>query len=465
MTLSTRQVQQQRLLLAPQVTLSLQVLQMSTLELQAYLHQQAEQNPLLDVRESPSETPLPDSGAPSSGSTGLGDDWGTPNSRSAASESPDNDDEGDRTDPAALNHWLVGIGTLHESLKRQLGCIPLTESERKLAECLIERLDSNGYLEESLEALSRETGLPEKKLEEALSLVQQLDPPGVGARDLRECLLLQLQAMLEGKTIAYEIVERHFGLFMQSRPVALARATQASLEEVELACARIRRLNPKPGAAAAGAMPQAIIPDLIMRRNELYYDIELNDHHVPHICINRNYYRMLRDPSTTDEVRNFLQEKFKQAGWVVRAIDERNATLLAIGRCLISLQSEFIDRGPQALRPLTQAQVAASVGRHPSTVSRAIAGKTIDTPCGIFRLEELFATAVPQGADRTVSDASIKSEIARLVREENPEDPLSDDAIVRRLQERQLSIARRTVAKYRTSLHILPARLRRRRLD
>jgi RNA polymerase sigma-54 factor len=447
-----RQSQQQRLVLAPQVTLSLQVLQMTNLELQPFLQLQVESNPLLEITDD-AEPAVPQQ-----------EEWTLAWQRQSAKEPSDEDP--DRTDQAALERWVANAGSLLDSLKRQLGCQSLSAQQRHLGNLLIERIDEQGYLEGSLSDLAGEWSVPQVLLLDALKMVQRLDPPGVGARDLRECLLLQLEAAHEQDTLAWRILDRHFALFVQNRPVALAKACRAAIIEAEQACARLKRLNPKPGSCVSGALAQMVVPDMVVVRRDEHYDVELNDQFIPQMAINRSYYRMLRDPSTAADVREFLHDKFRQAGWVIRSIDERNATLLAIGRCLISLQRDFLDKGLAGLKPLTQAQVGDSIGRHPSTVSRAVAGKSIDTPSGIFRLDQLFASAVAQGqAGPAVSDASIKSEIMNLVRKEDSTHPLSDDQIVQRLRQRQLSVARRTVAKYRSALKILPARLRRKRLD
>lgn len=463
-----RQTQQQRLVLSPQVTLSLNVLQMTNLELQPFLQQQVESNPLLEIANDTgsdaSKSAAPEAASPGADPPIPQEEWAQAWQRQAAQESSDEDP--DRTDQAALQLWVANTGSLHESLKRQLGCQSLTARQRKLGNLLIERLNEHGYLEGSLDDLAAEWSVPQAHLLDALKIVQRLDPPGIGARDLQECLRLQLEASHEQDTLAWRILDRHFSLFVQNRPVALAKAAGAALSAIEQACVRLKRLNPKPGACLSGGPTHTVVPDLVVVCREAHYDVELNDQFIPQMTINRSYYRMLRDPSTPADVRTFLHDKFRQAGWVIRSIDERNATLLAIGRCLISLQREFLEKGSAGLKPLTQAQVGDSIGRHPSTVSRAIAGKTIDTPFGIFRLEQLFATAVAQGRPgATVSDASIKSEIAQLVEKEDPSRPLSDDQIVERLRQRQVSVARRTVAKYRLALKILPARLRRRRLD
>ena len=212
-----------------------------------------------------------------------------------------------------------------------------------------------------------------------------------------------------------------------------------------------------------GDVSPSLVPDLIVHRRERHFDVELNDQQMPQVKVSRAYYRMLKDANTPADAKEFLVEKFRRAGWLIKAIDERNATLLAIARCLISLQNGFLEQGPRALKPLTQSQVAGLVGRHASTVSRAISGKSIDTPYGIFRLEQLFASGIPQTSRAApVSDELIKSEIQRLIAQEDPRHPLSDAAMTHRLAQHSLTVARRTIAKSRAELKVLPAPLRRR---
>jgi RNA polymerase sigma-54 factor len=316
------------------------------------------------------------------------------------------------------------------------------------------------------------------ELEAVLKLIQRFDPPGIAARDLRECLLIQLeqrgarprQSNLASHQLdlAFVIVQDHYPLFIERRTGALAKTLRIPRQTVEEACALIRGLNPRPARGFFSEIAPTLVPDLVIRRRERHFDVELNDGEVPHLRVSRAYYRMLRDPNTPPDAKEFLLQRFRQAGWLIRAIDERNTTLLSVAKCLLSLQREFVEHGPQAIKPLTQAQVAKLIGRHPSTVSRAICGKTIDTPYGVLPLEELFASSVPQppgtegvSADG-VSDAKIKSQIARLVEREDPQRPMSDDALAKQMAQEGITVARRTVAKYRASLKLLPAHLRKR---
>jgi len=463
MAIQAKQTLQQRLMLAPNVTLALEILRMPTLELQAFLQQQLQDNPLLEIEAADPLEPGAEASRnleePRSG--GTEEEW-VQHWRTASERSrPDDDDPAERYGADARDQRGP---SLYEALTMQLGCQVLPEESRRLADELIHRLNESGYLEGSFEELASELHATAQELEAAVWLVQQLEPPGVGARDLRECLMLQLERRLATDTTAYAVLRDHFQLFVQQRVGALAKALNCSHEDAEQACQQLKQLNPKPGRAYAGELPATVTPDLLIHKREAYYDVELNDSGLPNVRMNRTYTRMLQNPDTPQDAKEFLQQRMRQASWVVKAIDERNATILAIGRCLISLQREFFQLGPQALKPLTQAQVAGLIGRHPSTVSRAIAGKTIDTPFGVFRLEQLFATGLSQTTENgTVSDEAIKAEIRQLVATEDPVHPVSDAALTKQLAQRQMTVARRTVAKYRTSLHILPAYLRRRR--
>ncbi len=468
MTLQPRQTYQQRLMLAPNVTLALEVLRMPTMELRAFLEHQLEDNPFLelederDVDTSASPTDPPTTPEPAAGS-GLDEDWTSHWAAAGEREEPNRDEDGFAE--RLTDQRMLTPQSLPEWLRMQLGCQPLPDAERRIGESLIERLDEHGYLESgALEELAAGHGVARERIEAALRLIQRCDPPGVGARDLRECLMLQLEQRGTCETLAYRILRDHFPLFVQRRLEALAKATGTDPAQVAQAFQTLTQLNPKPGRVFSSDLPPSIVPDLVVHHREDHYDVELNDQELPRVSVNRVYYRMLKDARTPTDAKEFLVRKFQNASWLIKAIDERNTTLLSIARCLISLQREFLDQGPQAIKPLTQAQVASLIGRHPSTVSRAIAGKTIDTPCGVFRLEQLFASGVPQTTQTdSISDEQIKSAIRGLIAKEDPAHPLSDAIITERLAQDGVAVARRTIAKYRGALKILPAHLRRHR--
>ncbi len=466
MTLQAKQTHQQKLVMAPNVTLALEVLRMPTMELRSFLEHQLEENPCLEMEEL-EETESTDAPEPSNGSEGtpLAPDEESLSHWRIVGEREVQSSEDDAAEERSLEQRLVVPQTLHASLAIQLGCQAASEELRRLGELIIQHLNEHGYLDMTLEEIAAEAAVDRARLGEALILIQRLDPPGVGARDLRECLMLQLESTGAVQGLPYRILNDHFPLFVQHRLEALAKATGSSAEEVARACKELKRLNPKPGRAFATDLPSAVIPDLMVHHRERHYDVELNNDELPRVKVSRDYQRMLRNPGTPEDAKEFIATKVRQAHWLIRAIDERNTTLLAIARCLISLQRDCLEQGPKALKPLTQAQVASLIGRHPSTVSRAICGKTIDTPYGIVRLEQLFASAVPQAdTQETISDSRIKDEIRRLIDQEDPRGSLSDAALAKHLADRHIAVARRTVAKYRTSLRILPAHLRRRRL-
>jgi RNA polymerase sigma-54 factor len=293
-------------------------------------------------------------------------------------------------------------------------------------------------------------------------VIQTFDPPGVGARDLRECLLLQLRRQGLSESLSAQILRDHFPAFLQRRLRRLASACHRPVEEVEAAYALIQRLQPRPSRGREPSLSMPVIPDLAVRRLESRYEVEWLDDRLPRLVMSTAYRRMLHNPDTPADAKQFLQDRLRHATWVIRAVEQRAATLLAIARCILTVQRDFLEHGPQALKPLTHAQVAQAVGRHPSTVGRAIAGKSIDTPYGIIRLERFFASRVPQRHPNDVlSDATVKAQLQALIRDEDPSTPLSDEGMVAKLRAHGACVARRTVAKYRVELKILPAYLRR----
>ncbi len=464
--LQTTQTTQQQLQLAPHLALALEVLRMPIMELQTFLQQQAQENPLLEVyepaeerdsRDSPENAQMTHSDSPD-GPDDRDQEWEDPSERQELSSSSQADFQS-----IERYHWTGE--SLHAWLMKQLGCQKLSAHDYSLAEALVYHLNESGYLEVELTQLTQELHVEAQQLEGILQTIQGLDPAGVGSRNLQECLMIQLQHRHAQDSLSYRMLRDHFPLVVQQRVSALAKAMRVPISQVASALEQIKQLNPKPGSYFAHPISSAcLVPDLIIIRRENYYDVELNDERMPSLWLNRAYQKMLRDPHTPSEAKEFLATKFRQAQWVIRAIDERQTTLLSIGRCLLSLQRDFLDQGPQALKPLTQAQVAKLIGRHPSTVSRAIADKSISSPWGVLRLEEWFPSYVPQNhSDEHVSETTIKAQMQRLVGDEDARHPLSDEALVKKLAERHIRVARRTIAKYRTSLKILPAYLRKQR--
>ncbi len=459
MEITPSQKQQQQLTLTPSLRLALKVLHMPLIELQAYLYQQLEENPLLEkVEEShessdtPAETKQTEDESPDLDSV-FSDLW----RETDTYRTPHQDEEEFQPDVAARSN------SLHEHLIHQLYSLQDTEPLRKTAEILLGWLDPDGYLRSPLEEISEAEGLPVPELEQGLTLIQRFDPPGVGARNLQECLLIQLSLRNESDSLAAEIVRSHFDLFVKRKLSQLALKLKTGPEQVQEAALLIGQLDPKPARNFSPDLSLAITPDLTVRQlKNNGYDVELNDEDLPALSLNTSYRGLLRTKTVDSEAKNFIREKMQQGTWLLKAIRQRKTTLLSIAKCLVELEKDYFTHGIQHLRSVTQEEVAHMIGCHPSTVSRAIAGKTIQTPYGILSLETFFGGGIedPSNSGKHLSAQTIQAEIENLISQEKPSKPLSDQEIAKALIERGYPVARRTVAKYRSQLNILPAHYR-----
>jgi RNA polymerase sigma-54 factor len=301
----------------------------------------------------------------------------------------------------------------------------------------------------------------DKPVREALHVLQSFDPPGVGARNLRECLLIQMRRTDRISPLARRIVEEQFPLLERLKIAALARQFDSTPEQIQAAVREIGTLEPHPGRLLAPSAAAAVIPDLIVEEIEGELVLMLNDRTVPSLRVSRAYANLLRKGSraSTDE-KKYVRGKLNAATWLIRAIEQRKSTMLKVMHAILESQPEFFRSGPAHLRPLILQQVADKIGMHISTVSRVTNGKYVQTPHGIFELKFFFSAGVTQSDGTEVSSVAARDEIKRLIDEEDPKSPLSDQKIVEILKSRGIDVARRTVAKYRDQLEILPARLR-----
>jgi len=297
-------------------------------------------------------------------------------------------------------------------------------------------------------------------------VLHRLDPPGVGARSLSECLLIQLAHRNQSASLAARIIRDHFEVFTKRRLNELVGKLHASPAEVRAACETIARLDPKPARNFSADPALPLIPDLIVRKlegNEGDYEVELNDEALPRVTLNRRYRNLLRDPSAPADAKQFLRERLRQALWFLKALEQRNARLLSIGQRLVELERDYLEHGIMHLKALTQDEVAKVVGCHPSTISRGIAHKTIQTPYGIVPLEQFFGGGLADGPSPSsrISAHAVHAELQQILASEDPAHPLSDEILGETLRGRGYPLARRTVTKYREQLQILPAHLRR----
>jgi len=469
MSLRISQLPQFQLTLTPALRLSLEILQMPLHQLEAYLSQQVEENPVLEMTQDPPDNhtiePTATNGTstpiqvetPSNGADdGFRELWrqaDSPRGRSA----DDDDDLPQRETPQRPPN-------LYEHLLLQLRCLPADEAAKQIAEKVLGWLDPDGYLRTPLEEIASAEGRRVEELEAPLQLIHRLDPLGVGARTLQECLLIQLLQMQPTNAVATRIVRDHFELFAKRKLRPLAARLEASASDVQQACRAIAGLNPKPARnfQLDGEPVQYYIPDLIVREANGEYHVELNDEKLPRIGLSSHYRNLLRNPGTDPETKLFIREKMRQAVWLLKAVNQRHSTLLALARSLVQMEKDYFSHGVTHLKSLTQESLARSIGCHASTISRAISGKSIQTPYGVMPLDAFFGGGVsrPEENGAMVSSRTIQAQIKRLVDNEDPAKPLSDHAIENALKAQGYPVARRTVAKYRTAMKVLPAHLR-----
>lgn len=454
---STQMGQQQ--MLSPQMRQSLEILQATALELQQLVRQEIETNPVLEEEVPEEETPSEDASEESEDEDDelrqLEEDWSDYSAEGAQNV--------DAAADARRRQFLEGVTppeTLAQHLEKQLGRLALDPVQRRIATLLVGNLNEDGYLAATAEEVADEAGAETAEVIEVLHLLQTLDPPGVGARDLSECLRLQLARRGQGQSVAARIVEGQLDLLGRKKFAEMASALRVSQEDVREAGALIASLNPKPGRAFAGELAQVLAPDVIIERTGDEFTVSLVRDSVPQLRISRTYRDLLGEAAGGAEVRSYLRDKIRGGKFLIKSIQQRQQTILAIAREIAVRQRAFLEAGVSALAPMTMAQVAEAVGVHETTVSRAIAGKTAATPQGVFEMKFFFTGGYRAADGAAVSSTSVKDAIAALIRGEDPLKPLSDQQIVEKLSADGLAVARRTVAKYREVLGILPSHLR-----
>lgn len=353
--------------------------------------------------------------------------------------------------------------TLAEHVARQMRGAGADEGVRAAMDVILGSLDPRGFLTTDPEDLALNFGLPLDDVEEARALLASFEPVGLGARDLRECLLMQLEAAGEGRGLAARIVRDHLDALARNKRPEIARALGVPVAEVNRAATRITTLDPNPARAFAEDDNRLVNPDLrFVPAADGGFEVELNNDDLPRLRISNTYKDLLSNPATRKEERTYVRNKIRGGRFIIQCIEQRQETLRQIARVIARHQAAFLKRGPGHLKPLTMQQVASEVGVHETTVSRAVAGKFAETPQGIFEMRKFFTTGYQTSSGEDLANTSVKDRIAALIADESPSSPLSDSAIVKQLNGEGLDIARRTVAKYRDALNIPPSHLRRR---
>ncbi|MFT3991092.1 MAG: RNA polymerase factor sigma-54 [Luteolibacter sp.] len=448
--------------LAPQMRKSLEILQAGTLELSQLVRQALETNPVLeDITETTSldeEGPDPEEADSLDYLNETEDDWRDRSIMEGKSSPWTTEDEERRQ---RLYDSIVAPETLQQHLQQQLDLSMIEPEVRNAAQAILGNLDERGFLDLPAADLAVRMGISQKTMKEALKLVQSFDPAGIGAANIPESLLLQLERKGGTETIEYKIVRDHLEDLARKRHPLIARALGTSVERIAEAAAKIGRLTPNPGGDFDPTGNPYILPDVIIEKdNEGQWYARLTGEHLPSLKINDFYKDMIGKSGTDSKARQFLRDQIRDGRSLIRSISLRQETILAIAHKLIEHQPMFFIRGPRHLRPLTMNDIADELSLHATTVSRAVAGKYVQTPQGLMEMRAFFATGYQTSDGTEVSNAGVREAIQQLVAAENPSKPLSDDAIAKGLAEQGLKVARRTVAKYREQLNILPSHLR-----
>ena len=363
-----------------------------------------------------------------------------------------------------LESLITGDESLSEHLLKQLNTSAISPEKLKIGEAIIGNLDDNGYLTASIEVISTETGAGTDDIEAVLRLIQSFHPVGVAARDLRECLLIQIDTLNGVDPLARQIVDTMLKELGERRYPAIARELGTTPERVQAAAEFIATLEPKPGRIFGSDNTQYITPDIFLEKDEEEdeYRIIFNSDYTPHLRISRRYRQLLRSGKTKQDTKEYIRGKLKSGLWLIKNIQLRRETLYKITSEIVKRQKQFLDKGIAHIRPLKMADIADEVGIHESTVSRAVANKYIQTPQGTFQLKYFFTTALPTHSGGDVSSRHVKKIISDLISQEDPHHPLSDQEILTMLARRDITLARRTIAKYRKQLKIPSSRMRKR---
>jgi RNA polymerase sigma-54 factor len=460
--------QTQKLIMTPELRQAITVLQLSSLELSNYIEQQLQENPLLELREDD-----PGKGEESSAGEKPVEleeekreydlDWEEyfHDSRDLGMSRQEKRQE---EKEYSYENFLSQAPTLSEHLLSQLNLSPCHGRDRQIGEYLIGNIDENGYLQITLEEVASRLKVDGGDVAGMLRIIQGFDPPGVGARNLVECLLIQVDQLEIKNEILNKLIREYLVDLAKGKLNRIAQNLGVTVQEVQQAADILKTLDPKPGRNFSSLNDtRYIIPDIVLEKVEGEYIILVNDVNIPRITINSTYRSVLsQDKNFDPKTRRFVESKLNAAAWLIRSIEQRRLTLYRVANCLVELQRDFLDRGVKHLKPLNLKKVAELVGLHESTISRATSNKYIQTPQGVFEMKYFFSTGLNNAAGTTTSAESIKKMLQEIVAGEDSKTPLNDQKISELFRQRGIKISRRTVAKYRDELGIPAIRKRKR---
>jgi len=489
--------QTQSLVMTPQLLQAIKLLQLSTVELSAYVEAELERNPLLERAEQPDAEPLtpPEAAAPERREEGdwasdematdrsaIESDFGTSLENAFQDDSPARQksaeepgtfqafDTGlrssgsfDPSDENGLEAYTAAQLSLHDHLENQLGMAIADPADLLIGQAVVAAIEDTGYLGEPVADIAGRLGVPEARVEAVLAVVQAFDPPGIGARSLAECLAIQLRERNRFDPAMQKLVE-NLDLLARRDFAALRRQCRVDDEDLAEMVAEIRQLQPKPGLLFGSTPIQAVVPDVIVRpASDGSWHVELNADALPRVLVNRSYFTRVSRQAGDAAGKGFIEEAWTNANWLVRSLEQRSRTILKVASEIVRQQDGFFVYGVTHLRPLNLKAVAEMVQLHESTVSRVTSNKFMSTPRGIFEMKYFFTAAIAgtYGGEAHSAEA-VRYRIKQLIDAESADEVLSDDAIVEKLRDAGIDIARRTVAKYRESLRIPSSAARRR---
>jgi RNA polymerase sigma-54 factor len=464
---------QQKIILTPTLQQAIRLLQLTRMELQQEVSQELQTNPVLEENSTVEDDPVAQEAARELPENAEADPMKTYDEKidvesyfqdyletnlkyrgtrvEVSDEGPDSE------------RYLSAPESLSDHLEWQVGLSKLTLREQDIARIIIGNLREDGYLMASVEDVVQAASATQEEVESVLKSVQQMDPMGVAARDLKECLTIQLAALGDVDPLATRVVEEALPFLEKERPSQVAARLGVSEARLEEALTIIRHLDPKPGLRYNNPVNPTIVPDVVVEKDGEEYRVLLNEDGMPRLRISRHYRAMAEEgsPEAGQEALLFLKEKVRSAMWFLKSVEERQRTIYKVAKEIVEFQKDFLDQGPSQMRPLILRDVAERVGVHESTVSRVVSNKYMQTPRGIFPMKYFFNTGIGtlEGAD--VSSLRVKERLKTFVDAEDPKSPLSDQRLADVLKREGILLARRTVAKYREELNIPPSGRRR----
>lgn len=461
----------QKLILTPQLQQAIKLLQMPQIELAQSLNQELIENPFLEEVAEDQET---EGYREEDENISVRDDMELPLEDLVSfgvdeyfeERSSDGRDLGyfapDVEEQPSYEIFYTRKPDLYDHLLWQLRLSSADDELRKIAEAAIGNIDEDGYLRATEEEMAASFDVSVDKVRAAISIVQSFDPPGVGARDLKECLLLQLNALNLGGTLIEKIVTNNIEDLQKKRYSSIAKQYDSPVDDIMAAVKIIEGLEPRPGRMFFSGETNYIVPDVFINRTDGEYEIILNDDGIPKLRLNNGYRKLLlKKGELTKEEREFLKEKLKRAAELIKSLDQRNRTIYRVAESILKFQRDFFDNGVRYLKPLNLKDVAVDISMHESTISRVTSNKFLACNHGIFSFRYFFSSAVQSG-NGEVSSTSVKNMIKNIITEEDPKKSMSDQMIADRLKAHNINIARRTVAKYREELKIPPQNMRKR---